>query len=77
MPVMDGVEATRAIRQEEGRLGRRRVPIVAVTASLMEQETAGYHAAGMDDVLPKPIEVSALAETLARCVGGGEAAAES
>lgn len=77
MPVMDGVEATRAIRQEEGRLGRRRVPIVAVTASLMEQETAGYHAAGMDDVLPKPIEVSALAEMLARCVGGGEAAAES
>lgn len=77
MPVMDGVEATRAIRREEGRLGRRRVPIVAVTASLMEQETAGYHAAGMDDVLPKPIEVSALAEMLARCVGGGEDASES
>lgn len=73
MPVMDGVEATRAIRREEGRLGRRRVPIVAVTASLMEQETAGYHAAGMDDVLPKPIEVSALAEMLARCVGASEA----
>ncbi|WP_227878929.1 ATP-binding protein [Caulobacter segnis] len=73
MPVMDGVEATRAIRQEEGRLGRRRVPIVAVTASLLEQETAGYHAAGMDDVLPKPIEVTALAEMLARCVGAGEA----
>lgn len=72
MPVMDGVEATRAIRQEEGRLGRRRVPIVAVTASLMEQETASYQAAGMDDVLPKPIEVSALAEMLARCVGGAE-----
>jgi signal transduction histidine kinase/ActR/RegA family two-component response regulator len=72
MPVMDGVEATRAIRQEEGRLGRRRVPIVAVTASVLQQETAGYHAAGMDDVLPKPIEVSALAQMLARCVGAGE-----
>ncbi|PHY17499.1 ATP-binding protein [Caulobacter sp. BP25] len=72
MPVMDGVEATRAIRQEEDRLGRPRVPIVAVTASLMQQETASYQAAGMDDVLPKPIEVSALAEMLARCVGGGE-----
>ncbi|PZR36514.1 ATP-binding protein [Caulobacter segnis] len=71
MPVMDGVEATRAIRQEEDRLGRRRVPIVAVTASLLEQETAGYHAAGMDDVLPKPIEASALAQMLARCVGAG------
>jgi len=70
MPVMDGLEATRAIRQEEGRLGRPRVPIVAVTASLLEQETAGYHAAGMDDVLPKPIEATALAEMLARCVGG-------
>jgi signal transduction histidine kinase/ActR/RegA family two-component response regulator len=75
MPVMDGVEATRAIRQEEGRLGRRRVPIVAVTASLLEQETASYQAAGMDDVLPKPIEVTALAEMLARCVGGGETSA--
>lgn len=72
MPVMDGVEATRAIRQEEGRLGRRRVPIVAVTASLMEQETASYHAAGMDDVLPKPIEVTALADMLARCVGASD-----
>lgn len=72
MPVMDGVEATRAIRQEEGRLGRRRVPIVAVTASLMEQETASYHAAGMDDVLPKPIEVTALADMLARCVSATE-----
>jgi two-component system, sensor histidine kinase len=75
MPVMDGVEATRAIRREEGRLGRRRVPIVAVTASLLEQETASYQAAGMDDVLPKPIEVTALAEMLARCVGGGETSA--
>lgn len=69
MPVMDGVEATRAIREEEDRLGRPRVPIVAVTASLLEQETASYHAAGMDDVLPKPIEASALAQMLARCVG--------
>ncbi len=74
MPVMDGVEATRAIRREEDRLGRRRVPIVAVTASVLQQETASYHAAGMDDVLPKPIEVTALAEMLARCVGGGEGA---
>ncbi|HJV43734.1 ATP-binding protein, partial [Caulobacter sp.] len=70
MPVMDGVEATRTIRLEEDRSGRPRVPIVAVTASLLEQETAGYHAAGMDDVLPKPIEAAALAEMLARCVGG-------
>lgn len=72
MPVMDGVEATRTIRLEEGRSGRPRVPIVAVTASLLEQETAGYHAAGMDDVLPKPIEATALAEMLARCVGDAE-----
>lgn len=74
MPIMDGVEATRAIRQEEDRLGRPRVPIVAVTASLLEQETANYHAAGMDDVLPKPIEASALAQMLARCVGAGDPA---
>lgn len=70
MPVMDGIEATRVIRQEEGQSGRQRVPIVAVTASVLEQETASYHAAGMDDVLPKPIEATALVEMLTRCVGG-------
>lgn len=67
MPVMDGVEATRKIREEETRVGRSRVPIVAVTASLMEAETESYRDAGMDDILPKPIEASALADMLARC----------
>lgn len=67
MPVMDGIEATRKIREEETRAGRSRVPIVAVTASLLEAETDSYRDAGMDDVLPKPIEASALADMLTRC----------
>ncbi|PIB91470.1 ATP-binding protein [Caulobacter sp. FWC2] len=67
MPVMDGIEATRTIREEETRAGRSRVPIVAVTASLLEEETDSYRDAGMDDVLPKPIEASALAHMLTRC----------
>ena len=67
MPVMDGIEATRKIREEETRFGRSRVPIVAVTASVMEEETDSYRDAGMDDVLPKPVEASALADMLTRC----------
>ncbi|WP_297506633.1 ATP-binding protein [uncultured Caulobacter sp.] len=69
MPVMDGVQAARLIRAEEEERGEGRVPIVAVTASLLEEEMEGYRAAGMDEILPKPIEVSALADTLGRCLG--------
>ena len=64
MPDMDGVEATRAIRAEEVLAGRGRTPIIAVTASVLSHEVVAYRQAGMDDVLPKPIEASALANML-------------
>ncbi len=68
MPDMDGVEATRAIRREEALAGARRTPIIAVTASVLTHEVESYMQAGMDGVLPKPIEASALASTLSQCV---------
>lgn len=68
MPDMDGVEATRVIRSEEARIGAIRTPIIAVTASVLNHEVDGYRSAGMDDILPKPIEGAALATMLARCV---------
>jgi len=56
MPVMDGLEATRRIRElEEERGGGRRVPIIAVTAHVMKWNRAACLKAGMDDFLSKPV----------------------
>jgi CheY-like chemotaxis protein len=59
---MDGIEAARTIRAAEARTGRRRTPIVALTADAVE---AGKHAcleAGMDGFLTKPVNPSELEE---------------
>ena len=66
MPVMDGVEASRAIREGERRTGRPRTPIIAVTASVLTHERTLYAEAGMDALVPKPIEVPKLVEALAK-----------
>jgi signal transduction histidine kinase/CheY-like chemotaxis protein len=60
MPVMDGVVATRAIRERERATGRRRTPILAVTANAMTHQVAEYESVGMDGVVPKPIDMVAL-----------------
>ena len=69
MPVMDGPTAAGTIRAEEAATGRRRTPIIALTANAMSHQTEAYHACGMDAVVAKPIEVgrlyAALEEVLA------------
>jgi signal transduction histidine kinase len=60
MPVMDGPTAARAIRQLEAATGRRRTPILALTANVMSHQVAEYAAAGMDGNVSKPIKVEAL-----------------
>jgi signal transduction histidine kinase/CheY-like chemotaxis protein len=60
MPVMDGVAATCAIRERERMTGRPRTPILAVTANAMTHQVAEYEAAGMDGMVPKPIDVARL-----------------
>lgn len=62
MPVMDGYEATKAIRQFEG--DRLYTPIVALTASALRSDYDSCIAAGMDDVLTKPIHVEPLQKVL-------------
>ncbi len=64
MPVMDGFNATRAIRaiQAEG----TRTPIIAMTAAAVAEERDRCLAAGMDDFLTKPIDVAVLEQTLDR-----------
>jgi signal transduction histidine kinase/ActR/RegA family two-component response regulator len=60
MPIMDGVEAARTIRELEVADGRARTPIVAVTANALAHQVEGYIAAGMDGHVAKPIEVTKL-----------------
>jgi signal transduction histidine kinase/CheY-like chemotaxis protein len=65
MPELDGLEATRQIRQEEQTTGRH-VPIVAVTAHSMTGDRERCFQAGMDDYLSKPIQRQELLGVLAR-----------
>jgi PAS domain S-box-containing protein len=64
MPVLDGPGATREIRTEEARTGRRRTPIVALTANAMSHQVSQYLAAGMDAFVAKPIDVALLFATI-------------
>src|ERR1700730_13549847 len=54
MPEMDGFDATRQIRQREQQLGGR-VPIIAMTASVMTGDRERFLAVGMDEYVTKPI----------------------
>lgn len=60
MPVMDGLTATRVIRQEEAGRGGPRTPILALTANVMADHLAAYSAAGMDGLVGKPIDAAKL-----------------
>ena len=66
MPVMNGYEVTRRIRQHEQDRGALRVPILALTASAMLGDRERALQSGMDDYLSKPIEQAALYEALRR-----------
>ncbi len=60
MPIVNGVEATRAIRQQELARGLRRTPIIALTANAMAHQIVEYGAAGMDGHVSKPIQAGRL-----------------
>lgn len=62
MPIMDGLEATKKIRSLGGRLAT--VPIVAVTANAMTRDKYKCIEAGMNDLLPKPIEPDRFIEVV-------------
>jgi CheY-like chemotaxis protein len=77
MPVMDGIAATRAIRAEETFLGRRRTPILALTANALQHQQEEYAAAGMDDFVGKPVQPETLYAAIERAVrASGDSAAE-
>jgi signal transduction histidine kinase/CheY-like chemotaxis protein len=64
MPEMDGYELTRRIREVEAGTGRPRIPILACTANALGGDAENCFAAGMDDYLPKPLELKALGAKL-------------
>jgi len=72
MPVMDGLTATKTIRDSEARHpGRRRIPIMALTAYAMRGDRERCLAAGMDEYLTKPVKPEELLAALNRLVAAG------
>ena len=63
MPVMDGIEATKEIRAKEQKLGKH-VTIIAMTANAMTGDRERCLEAGMDEYIPKPVDVLKLVEVL-------------
>jgi signal transduction histidine kinase len=65
MPVMNGDEATRIIRNDPPRGVDPHIPVVALSAYALENEIEGYMRAGFDDYLTKPVDVAGLHRVLA------------
>ncbi|WP_229503778.1 PAS domain-containing protein [Massilia putida] len=65
MPVMDGFEATAAIRA----MGLTDLPVIAMTANALDEDRRRALAAGMNDYLAKPIDVDELVDMLSRVTG--------
>ncbi|MFS8808852.1 response regulator, partial [Synechococcus sp. R6-10] len=67
MPVMDGLTATRLLRQREQQTGNHQI-VIALTANAMQSDREVCFEAGMDDYLSKPLTLDALQATLRRWV---------
>ncbi len=65
MPEMDGLEATRAIRAQFADTPRQTLPIIALTAHALPEERQSCLAAGINDLLTKPLDSDQLASTIA------------
>ncbi len=65
MPVMDGIEATKVLREEM----KLTLPIIALTANVLQGDREHYLASGMNDAIPKPFEEADLLEVLMRWLG--------
>ena len=64
MPELDGVEATRLIREAGSGVLDSRVPIICMTASVMQSDREKFMTVGMDDLLPKPVQPGELGQLL-------------
>jgi CheY-like chemotaxis protein len=73
MPTIDGLSATRLIRQQAESAGRPRVPIIAMTASVLAEHRRASVDAGMDGFAGKPVDWFSLSHEIARVLGLGSA----
>jgi len=69
MPEMDGIEATRIIRQSVNGHIKPDIPIIALTAHALKGDRERFLKAGMDDYLAKPVGLEELQASLARVLG--------
>ncbi|WP_207262943.1 response regulator [Desulfovibrio sp. Huiquan2017] len=72
MPEMSGIEATRAIRESDGRRYDRKIPIIALTAYAMKGDRERLIEEGMDDYVSKPVDMHKLSEAIVRCTADHE-----
>lgn len=70
LPEMNGIEATKAIREHPALGTKRTIPIIALTAYAMTGDKEKFLQAGMDDYLAKPVMVADLEQVLARTCQG-------
>jgi CheY-like chemotaxis protein len=66
MPEMDGFDATVEIRRRESDTGAAPMPIVALTASVLQEDRDRCVSAGMNDIIGKPVQPAELAQVLGR-----------
>lgn len=70
MPHMDGLQASMAIRAWEAEHQQPRIPVIALSASVLEQDRRASDAAGMDGFAAKPLEQHKLLQEMARVLQG-------
>jgi CheY-like chemotaxis protein len=80
MPVMAPITAPTTIRAAERKTGRRRTPIVALTANALTHQVEEYLSVGMDAHVAKPIEIAKLYDAISSVLNAaatGAAASQS
>ncbi len=70
MPEMDGLTATRMLRERERAAGARRTPVIMLTANAMDEHVRASLTAGADEHLSKPIRAASLFDAMARMLAG-------
>jgi two-component system sensor histidine kinase/response regulator len=71
MPVLDGLDATARIRQNEKSRGLSRLPVIALTADVFDQTRQRCKEADMDDFLTKPVDLNELQSLLSKWLPEG------